>query len=225
MEEPTLIFEREEWAAGRRWVAGIDEVGRGPLAGPVMAAAVVLNPGVDLARIQGVRDSKLLTPQQREALAPLIRRDALAVGLGQAGPEEVDSVGIVEATRLAMLRALAGLPLTPHSLLIDALTLPTCLLPQRAIIHGDRLCLSIACASIVAKVARDRLMAEMEKCYPGYGFARHKGYPTPQHQQALASLGPCPLHRRSFRPVREAGQGHPTAWEPWPGWVGYLRES
>ncbi len=191
-------FEREAWGRGLRRVAGVDEVGRGPLAGPVVAAAVILDPA---RRIRGLRDSKLLTESQRERLAEEIWAKALAVGLGEVDPAIIDQINILEATRLAMRQALTKLREPPHLVLIDAVRLPTLDYPQRAIIRGDRRSASIAAASIVAKVHRDRLMAEWDEKYPGYGFAEHKGYATRSHQVALRRYGPCPLHRRSFRGV------------------------
>ena len=188
-------------------IAGVDEVGRGPLAGPVMAAAVILSSRLDDPWVRLVRDSKLLTPRQRETAHAHIVREAVGVGVGAATSQEIDAVGIAPATRLAMARALGELRPTPDALLIDALTLPEVNLPQQGIIHGDRLCLSIAAASIVAKVTRDRLMIEQDQRHPGYGFARHKGYPTPEHLGQLQSLGPSPIHRRSFAPVRDLLEG------------------
>ncbi len=190
------------WDLGLRRVAGLDEAGRGPWAGPVTAAAVVLPAGDDCLRaLVGVDDSKRLTPRRREALAPVIKSVAVAWGVGMAESGEIDRLGIVPATRLAMERALGALGLAPQALLIDAVRLPGVTFPQRSLIHGDALSLSIAAASILAKVARDRLMVEMDGQYPGYGFARHKGYGTRVHAEALARLGPCPIHRRSFAPV------------------------
>ena len=191
-------FEREAWARGLRRVAGIDEVGRGPLAGPVVAAAVVLDPD---RRIPGLRDSKLLAQAERERLAEAIWVGALAVGVAEVDALTIDRINILESTRLAMRQALARLRTPPELVLIDAVRLPPLGCPQRAIIKGDRLSASIAAASIVAKVHRDRLMAEWDRHYPGYGFAEHKGYATRSHEAALRRLGPSPLHRRSFRGV------------------------
>ncbi|MSQ11332.1 MAG: ribonuclease HII [Dehalococcoidia bacterium] len=208
---PTLTSERQAWAEGHRRVAGLDEVGRGPLAGPVVAGAVVLPYPVPERLLRcGIRDSKQLSPQARARLAPLIREHAVGAGVGLATSEEIDELGIVWATRQAMLRALESLAVRPDLLLIDALPLPQAGIPFRAIIHGDALCLSIAAASIVAKVARDRMMVEMDAEHPGYGFARHKGYGTAEHLASLARLGPTPQHRRTFAPVRllaEADRG------------------
>ncbi len=200
---PSLSEERSLWRQGLDLVAGVDEVGRGPLAGPVVAAAVILSPDCDFRWLFHVRDSKQLTPGQREELASYIWRDALSAGVGFVPHTAVDRIGIAEATRQAMLRAVGNMYRRPQHLLIDALSLPACSLPQTAIIHGDALCISIAAASIVAKVARDRFMESHDSRFSGYGFARNKGYATRQHLQALRSLGPCEIHRRSFAPVRD----------------------
>ena len=205
---PDWSAERLLWKQGYLRVAGVDEVGRGPLAGPVMAAAVVFPPSFRTRLLPGLRDSKQLTAKARERLAPQVRRFAAGVGIGSASPSEIDALGIVGATVAAMSRAIRELPQSADHLLVDALRLECDGLPCRAIIHGDALCSSIAAASIVAKVARDSLMAELDALHPGYGFARHKGYPTAEHLAALERLGPTPLHRRSFAPVRrvlEAG--------------------
>lgn len=198
---PTLQEEIALWEQGYRAVAGIDEVGRGPLAGPVVAAAVIASSGANPPWLQEVRDSKVLRPRQREVLCPRIKEWAVASGVGMADAQTIDSIGILAATRLAMGRAVAQLPSPPDFLLIDGLRLPALPCSQKRVIDGDALCLSIAAASIVAKVFRDNLMAQMEQEYPGYGFARHKGYGTREHQSALARLGPCPIHRHSFAPV------------------------
>jgi len=201
-EPPTFIYEEDLWAQGAELVAGVDEVGRGPLAGPVVAAAVLLPPRCHFPWLARVRDSKALSAARREELAGRIRKDAVAIGLGVMAHRLVDTTGIVEATRRAMLAALKELSAAPEFVLIDALSLPRCSLPHRPIIHGDGLSLSIACASIVAKVARDRLMVEADSRFSGYGFARNKGYATREHLNALTRLGPCPIHRRTFAPVR-----------------------
>jgi ribonuclease HII len=206
---PDLAEERVLRDAGHIYVAGLDEAGRGAWAGPVCAAAVVLPlDRQDLADLlYGVRDSKLLTAKQRDVFLPLICEVALAVGVGWAEPADVDRFGVVGATRQAMRRALEALdgqmPDPVNALLIDHLCLPGLNLPQRAFPKADRRCLSVAAASIVAKVERDRLMIALEEDYPGYGFARHKGYGTPQHREALRKLGPAPIHRLSWRPMRE----------------------
>ena len=205
---PDWSAERLLWKQGYLRVAGVDEVGRGPLAGPVMAAAVVFPPSFRTRLLPGLRDSKQLTAKARERLAPQVRRFAAGVGVGSASPSEIDTLGIVGATVAAMFRAIRQLPQSADHLLVDALRLECDGLPCRPIIHGDALCSSIAAASIVAKVARDSLMVELDALHPGYGFARHKGYPTAEHRAALERLGPTPLHRRSFAPVRrvlEAG--------------------
>ena len=183
-------------------MAGVDEVGRGPLAGPVVAGAVILPPNTNLPWLSSVRDSKDLTPAAREKLSPLIYRDSLAVGIGAVPHDVIDTIGIAEATRRAMLIAIAELSCSPDQLLIDAISLPKIALPQRSIIRGDSISLSIACASIIAKVFRDHLMCEHDRRFHGYSFARNKGYATSQHLAALKRLGPCPIHRRSFAPVR-----------------------
>ncbi len=185
-------------------MAGLDEAGRGAWAGPVVAAAVVFPPDEPrLTRhLAGVRDSKLLTPERREALLETIREHAVAVAVGAVPPAEIDAVGIVPATRRAMALALQALLPPADFLLIDHLTLPDLTLPQHSLPKGDLTVLSIAAASIVAKVSRDRLMVDSDAQYPGYGFARHKGYGTPEHQLALTSHGACAIHRHSFAPLR-----------------------
>jgi ribonuclease HII len=190
--------ELEAWARGL-WVAGIDEVGRGPLAGPVVAAAVVLDP---TAPIEGLRDSKLLSPRQRRGLARVIRYRALAWAVGRVGPGRIDTVNVLQATWQAMRGALRRLPVRPGLVLVDGhLRVPGLTVPQRAIVGGDRRCASIAAASILAKVARDAIMIRADRRYPGYGFGLHKGYATAAHRDALSRLGPCPFHRQSFRGV------------------------
>ncbi len=208
MSPPLIPDLSEEYAlrtAGHARVAGLDEAGRGAWAGPVCAAAVVLplNRTDLLDLLSGVRDSKQLSPAQREALLPLVVQVAEAVGVGWSTPAEVDEVGIVPATRQAMARATAQLDGLVDALLVDYVWLPDLDLPQRALPKADVHCLSVAAASIVAKVSRDRLMVALDRDLPGYGFARHKGYGTRQHREALARLGPSPIHRMSWRPVRE----------------------
>ncbi len=200
---PTFRVERSLWRQGVGLVAGVDEVGRGPLAGPVAAGAVVLPPRARLSWLRRVRDSKQLTPQAREELADLIWRHAPAASVAFVSVETIDRLGIAEAARLAMLQAVGDLSRRPEHVLIDAFRIPACSLPQTAIKGGDTLSLSIACASIIAKVTRDRLMEGEDARFPGYGFAHNKGYGTPFHLQSLERLGPCDLHRRSFAPVRE----------------------
>jgi ribonuclease HII len=204
---PSFIEEEQLAAQGYRLIAGVDEAGRGALAGPVVAAAVILPQNVEVASLAEVRDSKLLSPAKRERLYHHIYEVAVAVGIGEAPHSIVDSQGVVRATRIAMKRAIERLSPSPQSLLIDYLRLPEVNLPQKGITHGDNLCFSIACASIIAKVTRDRIMVGFDRDFPGYGMARHKGYGTRQHVACLLRLGACPIHRRSFRPVREITQG------------------
>lgn len=196
-------FDHEDGLAGRgyRLVAGVDEVGRGALAGPVVAAAVVFPPGARFVWLRQVRDSKQMAPRQRERVFELVRRAGIPFGLGAAHSTMIDQVGIVRATRLAMAQAVRSLPRKPDFLLIDALSLPESGLPHQGIVRGDQLSISIACASIVAKVSRDQEMAALDRVYPGYGLARHKGYGTREHLECLQRLGPCAIHRRSFAPV------------------------
>jgi ribonuclease HII len=201
MIPPFNAMEEALRAAGHTPLAGIDEVGRGALAGPVVAAAVVLNDACQPLLAAGVTDSKLLSARRREELVPLIERHAQAISLAYVPPEEIDRLNIREATRLAMSRAAAALSLAPRLLLIDGDMGLASACRQQTVVGGDRLCLSIAAASIVAKVARDRLMGELDRQYPGYGFAAHKGYGTAAHRRALQLLGPSPVHRRSFAPV------------------------
>jgi len=196
---PDLNLERLLWKASLRWIGGVDEAGRGALAGPVAAALVVLTPHLHLSRtLAGVRDSKQMTPPQREIWAARIKEVALAWGVGFASAEEIDVLGIVPATRLAATRALESLSITPEYLITDYLLLSEIPLPQIALVKGDRRSLTIAAASVLAKTARDALMQGMDAQYPGYGFARHKGYGTPQHREALRRMGICAIHRRSF---------------------------
>lgn len=176
-------------------------MGRGALAGPVVAAAVIFPPGARFAWLRQIRDSKQLVPRQRERVFDLVRRAGIPFGLGAAHSTIIDEVGIVRATRIAMTQAVEALPRRPDYLLIDALSLPEAHLPHKGIIRGDQLCISIACASIMAKVSRDREMAALDRVYPGYGLASHKGYGTRQHLECLQRLGPCAIHRRSFAPV------------------------
>lgn len=204
--KPSLREELVLWTQGYNHIAGLDEAGRGAWAGPVVAAAVILpsgDPQLGQA-LDGVRDSKQLSPRQREVLCERICTVAVAIGVGVVSPQDIDALGIVPATRRAMVTAVAQLSPPPDFLLIDALQLDELPLPQKSIIKGDALCLSIAAASIIAKVTRDRLLVAFESTYPGYGFARHKGYGTRQHRAALHHLGPCHIHRRSYAPVRAA---------------------
>jgi ribonuclease HII len=201
MQVPSLAEEVELRAQGYQLIAGIDEVGRGALAGPVVAAAVILPCQIDTPWLNQVRDSKQLSPARRQLLFGHIREVAISVGIGMVRHEVIDDRGIAKATRLAMKLAIGHLSPPPESLLIDYIRLPEVPLPQKGITNGDELCLSIACASIVAKVTRDRLMIELDSIYPGYGLADHKGYGTKAHFSCLYRLGPSPIHRRSFRPI------------------------
>jgi len=203
---PDLSFELKLWQAGNPGVAGIDEAGRGALAGPVAAAAVLLPMKEDIAKLlEGVRDSKQMSPPERETAGEKIIRYAEGWGVGLASAQEIDQMGIVPATRLAAWRALDKLSLPPDHLLLDYLFLPDVPIPQTALIKGDCRSLSIAAASVLAKISRDALMRELELTYPGYGFATHKGYGTPAHREALSRLGPCPMHRHSFTLLAESG--------------------
>jgi ribonuclease HII len=189
---------------GYCFIAGLDEAGRGCLAGPVVAAAVILPlEGDYLALFAGVRDSKQLLPQARESLYQVIMQHAVAVSVGVGSVALIDERNILQATKYAMKAAIAQLPIPPQALLLDALTLSGIALPQRSIIKGDASCLSIAAASIIAKVTRDRLMLQLHEQYPVYGFAQHKGYCTEAHLAALREHGVCPIHRRTFAPVRD----------------------
>jgi ribonuclease HII len=193
----TFRYEKKAWADGAVMVAGVDEVGRGSLFGPVVAAAVILDRGY---RIRGLRDSKLLLPDRRESLAPRIREHAIAWAVAAVDAARIDQINIYHASRLAMREAVLRLRPAADHLLIDAMKLDY-ELPQRAIIHGDALSASIAAASILAKVERDRIMCEWDAVFPEYGLASHKGYSTPKHIAALRQYGPTPLHRQSFAPV------------------------
>lgn len=206
-----LRYEAALWASGLFSVAGVDEAGMSPLAGPVAAAAVVFAPG---ARILGVDDSKKLDAVDRERLAVEIKESAVAWAVGFAAVEEIDTINIYWAGQLAMRRALQGLALVPEHVLIDGRRLRQLSIPQQAIIKGDARSMSIAAASILAKTARDALMYKLDAEHPGYGFARHKGYPVREHVAALKRLGVSPIHRRSFTPVREV-LGLPPL-PPWP---------
>jgi ribonuclease HII len=192
-------YERAARAAGATVVAGVDEVGRGALFGPVVAAAVVLPEG---CRIPGLRDSKQLIREERERLALIVERRALAVAIQEVDAETIDRINIYQATRMAMAAAVCALTMAPDHLLVDALRLD-CACAQTSIIYGDSLSISIAAASVVAKVYRDNRMRQLDLDYPLYGLASHKGYSTPEHKRALEAHGPSPLHRRSFRPVAE----------------------
>jgi len=198
--DPDLAFEHRLWQSGLTYIAGMDEAGRGALAGPVAVGAVILpNKRRLSSTLNGVRDSKQMTPLAREQLAPLIKESALAWNVGFASSEEIDSLGIVAATRLAALRALEALSVFPDFLLTDfRLELPELDVPQTSLVKGDVKCLSIAAASVLAKTARDALMCELDSQYPGYGLGKHKGYGTPFHRQALKRLGYSDIHRKTF---------------------------
>lgn len=193
----TTRYEKEAWRAGAQLVAGVDEVGRGSLFGCVVAGAVILDPAY---RIRGLRDSKLLVRERRELLAERIREHAIAWAVAAVDAARIDQINIYQASREAMREAVSRLTPTADHLLIDAVRID-CDLPQKPIIHGDALSASIAAASILAKVERDRIMREWDAVFPAYGLAAHKGYSTPKHLAALRELGPTPLHRQSFAPV------------------------
>lgn len=197
---PDFSFELERWAVGCRRVAGVDEAGRGAFAGPVAAGALIFQPDPELAlHLQGVRDSKQMSPAARQKWASQLKKLALAWGVGFASPGEIDCLGILPATRLAMQRALESLGVEPDALLVDFIELPGVQAPCLPLVKGDNRSLSIAAASILAKTARDTLMGELDGQYPGYGLAENKGYGTAFHRQALLRLGPSPIHRLSFR--------------------------
>ncbi len=200
---PSFAEERILEAQGYRYIAGIDEVGRGALAGPVVAAAVILPLRINAPWLSLVKDSKQLSPAKRELLFHYIHNIAVAIGIGLADREVIDAQGIIKATQLAMKLAIDQLSPPPETLLIDYMHLPEVKLPQKGITHGDSLCFSIACASIIAKVTRDQLMMELDRAYPGYGLAGHKGYGTREHLACLCQLGASPIHRQSFKPVKD----------------------
>ena len=205
-ETPNLVEENGLASRGYRFIAGIDEAGRGALAGPVVAAAVILPQNADFPRLKFVRDSKEISPAKRDFLFGLIEEEAMTVSIGIIDSKIIDSIGILNATKVAMRTAVEQLMCSPDFLLIDALTLAQIPIPQKGIIRGDKSCLSIACASIIAKVTRDRIMLDLDKLHPGYGLANHKGYGTKHHFSRLHHQGPSPIHRYSFAPVREAAQ-------------------
>lgn len=209
---PSFKIERTIWGDDAQLIAGVDEVGRGPLAGPVAAGAVILPMGQRATGrykfIRHLNDSKKLSPETREELAPLIWEHAVAAGVAFVSVQSIDRIGIAEASRQAWLAAIGALPVRPQHLLLDAFPLRACNLPQTNIIGGDGISLSIAAASIIAKVARDHLMDTHDSDFPGYGFLTNKGYYTPEHVHALKDLGPCDLHRRSFSPVKEILLGY-----------------
>lgn len=200
---PTLRYERRLWAQGFFYVAGADEVGRGALAGPVYAAAVILPDTKKIGKeLKGVRDSKQMTPAEREEWAPRIKEKALAWAIAYADVAEIDRFNILQASYLATQRAIAALTIQPQHLLLDFIKLNQITLPQTSMVNGDARCLSISAASVIAKVARDAKMFELDTLFPQYGFASHKGYATEDHFAALATYGPCRQHRRSFSPMR-----------------------
>ena len=203
---PDLSLETEFRARGHRLVAGVDEAGRGPLAGPVAAAAVILPPDLtgDEPWLSAIDDSKRLTERRRVAAAEAIRANALAWAVEMLEPCEIDRIGIGNAVIRAMLDAMSVLQPSPHALLLDWVPMKECPLPHQTVVKGDAKSLSIAAASILAKVARDERMKQADQSYPGYGFAQHKGYATARHLSCLAELGPTPIHRRSFSPLRQA---------------------
>ncbi len=195
-----LAFEKQARSSGYKMVAGVDEAGRGPLAGPVVSAAVVLPENFD---VPGINDSKKLSEKKREALFPVIQTQAVAFGIGIADHEEIDRINILQASLLSMKRAVENLHRTPDYLLIDGKFTIDTTIDQRSVIKGDALSLSIAAASILAKVTRDRIMADLDVKYPQYGLKRHKGYPTKAHKEAILAHGPCPVHRKSFKGVKD----------------------
>ena len=203
LQIPSFTEERILEAQGYRYIAGIDEVGRGALAGPVVAAAVILPHRIDAPWLDLVRDSKQLSPARREFLFHPIHKTAVATGIGLVCCDVIDTRGIVKATQLAMQMAIDRLSPSPETLLIDYMHLPEVKLPQKGVTNGDSRCYSIACASIIAQVTRDQLMMELDRAYPGYGLAHHKGYGTREHLTCLCRLGPSPIHRQSFKPVRD----------------------
>ena len=198
--EEMLSFERELWNAGKEYVAGVDEVGRGPLAGPVVTAAVILPRNFSLI---GVDDSKKLSPKRRDELFDQIKEAAVCWAIGRREPARIDEINILEATKEAMADAIKALPVKPQHVLIDAVRIPGLDMPQTSIIKGDARSVSIAAASILAKVTRDREMEEMAKIYPGYAFESNKGYGTAAHYEGLKAQGPCPIHRKTFLPKEE----------------------
>jgi ribonuclease HII len=204
-EKPDLTHEVALWQQGFTLVAGVDEAGRGALAGPVAAGAVILpfdQPDL-MSQLNGVRDSKVMTAAERDKWAEKIKAAAAAWAVGMASADEIDRIGILPATCLAASRALDNLGVTPGYILVDYLTLPNLVTPQTALVKGDARSLSIAAAAILAKTARDAVLVAFDRDFPGYGFAQHKGYATLSHRQALIGLGPCNQHRRTFAPVSD----------------------
>lgn len=198
--EQMWSYEKEYWSQGVRWIAGVDEAGRGPLAGPVVAAAVILPDDFDA---MGLNDSKQLTAEQREELRERILKNAISIGVGIVDVEYIDRYNILQATYEAMRQAIRECHLEPELLLLDAVKLPGIHTDQISIIKGDATSHSIAAASVMAKTTRDRLMIDYSKLYPEYGFEEHKGYSAPRHYEALDRYGPCPIHRRSFQPIAD----------------------
>ena len=196
-------YEAQAWRTGVTLVAGLDEAGRGPLAGPVVAAAVILDRE---RRVRGLADSKLLTAERREELFAVIYERAIGVGVGIVDHLTIDRINILQATKLAMAEAIRSLAMPPELVITDFVAVPALACPQRNIVDGDARCATVAAASIIAKVTRDRLMVEADKQFPEYGFARHKGYGTPDHLAALDRHGACPIHRRSFSGVWRQGE-------------------
>jgi len=204
---PHLRHENALWVNGALWIAGIDEAGRGALAGPVSAAAVILPKLSSIAQdLEGVRDSKIMTPTQRESWMVIIKETAVSFGLGLASAQEIDTLGIISATRIAASRAINNLAIDPDWLLLDYLHLPDIPILQISLIKGDMRSLSIAAASVLAKTTRDAILIQLDDQYPGYGFAKHKGYGTKSHTEAIKRLGPSPVHRMSFAPIRPRTQ-------------------
>ena len=204
-EKPHIEYEKQLWEEGFQVIAGLDEAGRGAWAGPVFAGAVVLPSDERICDLlSGVRDSKRMTAKQRQRWEDCIKSASVAWAVGSASHTEIDEIGIVPATCLAMQRSIEQINNPPSYLLVDYINIEDCSSPQLSIPKGDCQSLSIAAASVLAKVARDALMVELDKHYPGYGFARHKGYGTAQHRTALEGMGPCPIHRMSFKPLKQA---------------------
>ncbi len=197
-----MKIEEELWRRGFEYIAGVDEVGRGAIAGPVLAAAVILPKNFSPSWIKDIKDSKLIKESKREYLSYCIKKNAVSFAIGIVDPRYIDEFGIVDATRRAMLTAIKNLSRRPDFVLIDFMILPGLDIPSRSIVKGERESITIASASIIAKTERDRILREMEDVYPGYNFARNKGYGTREHMNAIKKLGPCEIHRRSFRPVK-----------------------
>jgi ribonuclease HII len=205
-KSPHLRHESALWANGVLWIAGIDEAGRGSLAGPVATAAVILPQLLGLKHaLEGVRDSKQMTSNQRQFWSQVIRSVAVTYAVGLASAQEIDVLGILPATQLAASRAISALAVCPDYLLLDYINLPGIPIPQISLVKGDMRSLSIAAASVLAKTTRDAILIELDSHYPGFGFAIHKGYATEAHRKAIQSLGPSPVHRRTFAPVRSHG--------------------